>query len=232
MHEEILCGMDGANPLGFLAALGVLRVLARTAAESKVCLSWRLHQGAWRPCLGTEFQSTEQQLTHQIAAACAEAVCDAAFALADNLNVQPEEYQLYARKAAASAYMGHRTHAEFAASFACESLTTESGSVQDTALRTMSGAGHQHFLKTMRSLVADTHAAHIGKTLFSPWRYDDPVRNMTLRWDPSDDSRYALRWSDPSGDSDRAHTGAMWGANRLAIEGLPLMPVMPTGRQL
>jgi hypothetical protein len=96
----------------------------------------------------------------------------------------------------------------------------------------MSGAGRQHFLKTMQNLVAQTRTEHMHKTLFQRWDYSDPVRNMSLRWDPYDDNRYALRWSDPSGDPERERGGAMWGANRLAIEGLPLFPVMPGAQQL
>lgn len=56
--------------------------------------------------------------------------------------------------------------------------------------------------------------------------------NQTLRWDPADDSRYALRWRDPSGDPARKKRGGMLGANRLAIEGLPLVTCAPVGSSL
>lgn len=52
-----------------------------------------------------------------------------------------------------------------------------------------------------------------------------------MRWDPADDVRYALRWRDSSGDPERKRTGTMWGANRLAMEGIPLMPSVPTARE-
>jgi hypothetical protein len=91
----------------------------------------------------------------------------------------------------------------------------------------MAGAGHQHFLGFMRNIIATTTAEHLRKTLFDPWRYDDPVQNATLRWDPADDSRYALQWRNPSGDPSRRSSGSMLGANRLAIEGLPLLPTSP-----
>lgn len=232
MHELVLRGLDAANPLGFLAALGSLRVLTLATDDRPPQLAWRKQDGAWRPCLLVAPSLTEEQWSQSFSDACRQVKSDAVLALGDDLNVSPETYRAYSRAAADSAGRGDLTHAGFAACFASEALTTESGVVQDTALRTMSGAGHQHFLKTMRNLIAETNAAQLQKALFSPWRYDDPVRNMTLRWDPEDDSRYALRWSDPSGDPDRQRSGAMWGANRLAIEGLPLLPVMPTTRQL
>lgn len=232
MYKLVLPGLDAANPLGFLAALGSLRVLTLAADDHPPQLTWLKQDGAWRPCLLVALSLTEEQWSQSLSDACRQVKSAAVFALGDDLNVSPKAYRAYSRAAADSAGRGDLTHAEFATCFASEALTTESGAVQDTALRTMSGAGHQHFLNTMRNLIAETNAGQLQRALFSPWRYDDPVRNMTLRWDPSDDSRYALRWSDPSGDPDRQRNGAMWGANRLAIEGLPLLPVMPTARQL
>lgn len=103
-------------------------------------------------------------------------------------------------------------------------ITNDDGTMQDTAQRTMSGAGHQHFLKFFRELVSKTKADHLRRTLFSRWDYSDEGRGMNLRWDPLDDRRYALRREDPSSDPVRT----MRGANRLAIEALPLLATQPT----
>lgn len=228
----VLRGLDGANPLAFLAALGTLRVLTRAAVGLQSRMAWRVHQGAWRPCLHLSSPLTEEQFAQRVSDACDRLKCEAALALDDDLSVSTETYRAFVKAAADTARRGDFAHAEFAACFASEALVNENGTVQDTALRTMSGAGHQHFLKTMRSLVGETRLHHLQKALFVRWPYDDPVRNMTLRWDPADDTRYALRWSDPSGDPERQRGGTMWGANRLAIEGMPLLPVTPRMRQL
>jgi hypothetical protein len=95
--------------------------------------------------------------------------------------------------------------------------------VKDTAFRTMSGAGHQHFLKFMAELARVTTAPQLEAALFAAWRYKE--QKLSMRWDPGDDRRYALRWDDPSGDV----ILTVRGANRLAIEGLPLFPVAPVG---
>jgi hypothetical protein len=71
--------------------------------------------------------------------------------------------------------------------------------------------------------VGMTDASHLERALLRPWDYSDDGRGLNLRWDPADDRRYALRWDDPSGDPIRT----MRGANRLAIEALPLLPTMP-----
>jgi hypothetical protein len=49
-----------------------------------------------------------------------------------------------------------------------------------------------------------------------------------MRWDIEEDRRYALRWKDPQADT----TTSQWGANRLAIEALPLKQTAPVGGRL
>lgn len=229
-NEVLLSGIDGANPLGFLAALGALRTLSSDPAD--VRLFWRKHANAWRPVLTTDGAIEQEELVGHLHAKLAMSIPVDVFALGDNPSVPLDVFRPYAQASAEAALNGDRTRADFAAAFAGEHPVDKDGKVPDTALRTMSGAGHQHFLKFMRNFIEQVRPEHLQKTLFDPWCYDDPVQNMTLRWDPSDDSRYALRWSDPSGDPDRKSIGSMWGANRLAIEALPLFPTLPTHRQL
>lgn len=231
-NEILLPGIDGANPLGFLAAIGTLRTLVDEGDTDAFRLQWTTHTNAWRPVLTTQASLEPDELIERLHARLALAVDHPAFALADNPAVPLNEFRSYAESAANAASASDRRWADFAAAFAGEVPPDKDNKVPDTALRTMSGAGHQHFIKFMRNFIQQTRPEHLRKTLFETWRYDDPVQNMTLRWDPSDDSRYALRWSDPSGDPGRKSMGSMWGANRLAIEALPVLPTFPTRRQL
>jgi len=84
----------------------------------------------------------------------------------------------------------------------------------------------------MRGIIEGTGQHHLEKALFERWRYDDAVAKQSLRWDPAEDSRYALQWRDPSGDPARKERGTMLGANRLATEGLPLLVCAPEGETL
>lgn len=230
-NDILLPGIDGANPLGFLAALGTLRTL--TGDADAIRLHWTKHANAWRPVLTMPEPIEPDALIERLAAALARHANENAFTLGDNPSVLLDVFRTYAQQAAQTAWNGNRTWADFAAAFAGEFPPSDKDDkVPDTALRTMSGAGHQHFIKFMRNFIEQTRPDHLRKALFETWRYDDPIQNMTLRWDPSDDSRYALRWSDPSGDPNRKSIGSMWGANRLAIEALPLLPTLPTRRQL
>ena len=232
MNELPLLGLDGGNPLAFLASLGLLRVISFSKPHLSPRLSWAPQLGAHRPILHTAAAIDPLGFVGELALRLSALEATPTFDFKDDLSFSLEESREYLAGAARSSHDGNLRHAEFAAGFMGDVHTTESGLVEDTALRTMSGAGHQHFLKFMRNLMEQTGDEHLYKALFLSWRYDDAVSNMTMRWDPADDSRYALRWNDPSGDRERGSRGAMWGANRLAIEGLPLLPVMAGKKQL
>jgi len=233
MSELILKGADGANPLGFLAALGVLRTASRTWPESSPRMGWVQYANGWRPVLALEIEMTEKGFVAALHNSLRQMEDHPAFGFADNLSVPAPTFRAETMTAAADAAPDDRRYADFLAAFGSDGVIDEkTGIVADTALRTMGGAGHQHFLGTMRQLVNDTEEAHIQKALFNDWRYDDPLEKHTMRWDPADDVRHALRWRKPSGDPARKTGGGMWGANRLAVEGLPLLPTAPRQRRL
>lgn len=107
------------------------------------------------------------------------------------------------------------------AAFGSDAITNDEGMIEDTAFRTMSGAGHQHFLVFMNELAKSTTRNHVREALLGPWRYRDP--SPIMRWDDADDRRYALRWDEPSKDPVRT----VRGANRLAVAALPFFPTYP-----
>jgi hypothetical protein len=234
-HSIELTGFEGNNPVAFLAALGTFRTLTLAWPDANMRLSWRLH-GAWHPMLHATRPLQEASLVETLHTELQHMKGHPALALGDNLGVPPEVFYEYVQQAQSAASLGDRRWADFAAAFACECTTTRDSKkqqiVQDTDLRTMSGAGHQDFLAFARHIVHNTTPHHLEKAIFQPWQYDDPVEKQTMRWDPLDDIRYALRWRDPSGDPVRKKRGTMLGANRLAIEGLPLLPTMPVGSAL
>lgn len=222
-----LTGLDAANPLAFLAALGTLRVLSRIWPERAVRLGWESCGGRWIPFLNFSGDASPKDVITALDPALHAMDGHRAFTFADDLKLPAARFKEFACEAGRDARNGgDPVAAEFAAAFACEALTDENGNVQDTAFRTMSGAGHQHFLTFMAELARVTTAGQVQTALFATWRYDE--RKLSMRWDPADDRRYALRWADPSGDVIRT----VRGANRLAIEALPLFPVAPVAGDL
>ncbi len=232
-----LRGLDGANPLAFLTALGTLRTLTLMHPDSEFKMGWQINDGSWRPVLvSTTFLFDEQRL------------CDAMAEwletppqfklleeIGDNLTLSPGKFRNLTEgklHSASSDDKADRTVLDFLAAFGSDATyqphSKDQSLMQDTALRTMSGAGHQHFIKFMRDIIAGTSSEHIYSTLFKTWTYEDEGRGLNLRWDPIDDRRYAMRWKNPSADP----ATTMRGANRLAIEALSLFATAPVGNDL
>jgi len=223
-------GIDGANPLAFLAALGTLRGLSIAWPQRLVQMSWE-PRDAWRPRLLVDSASPNQEEVLGGLAVFADLrPGHEALGIGDDLSVAPDVFRRTAYRAAGSSSpsAAGRAAADFIAGFGCEAVTERNRGdvIQDTALRTLRGAGHQHFLKTMRDLTECAAADSLDRCLFQNWTRSD--QRLSLRWDPEDDRRYALRWRDPSKDA----AGTEWGANRLAFEAIPLFPVAPVGRTL
>lgn len=226
-HEIPLTGINGASPLGFLAALGAFRATQEMNAGSTVRLSWRPSGGSWQPVLHTSaFAAADDwiEALHPYLSAQAD---HPALTVANNPKMPRDVFRAYAEKALQSWFDGSNpVWASFAAAFASDGVVDEKQLTEDTAFRTMSGAGHQHFLLFMNELTRATSLAQIKESLLGPWSYRDT--QFSMRWDPEDDRRYSLRWQNPSTDPARN----VRGANRLAIEALPLFPTMPNGMHL
>lgn len=231
-------GLDGSNPLAFLAALGVLRGLtldaeARAGAAGAadddpaepVRMWWTRERGVWMPWLSGEGLASEEEMLVRIGRVVREHGDHPTLMMGDNFSCTPDAYREHVRALEVS---GHDS--DLLASLGTDAAVDDEGLCLDTAFRTMRGAGHQHFLKTMRAALHASSPAHLQRTLLGRWDYLDPVRGLSLRIDPLDDRRYAHQWTDPSCDPTRADRGGMTGATALAVMGLPMFPVLAGSR--
>ncbi len=238
IHEIELTGLDGSNPLAFLAALGTLRVLHLQDPENDVSLAWRMNRGAWRPTISstaaafdpdTILANLDDYLGNPLQAQVLQEIGPDLTVTGANFRLLCERYVQIAHDTSQPQF--GRVPSDFLAAFGCDSVTQDdalTSLIQDTALRTMSGAGHQHFVQFMLEIIASTTLDHLRRALFEVWTYQDEGRGKNLRWDPQDDRRYALRWKNPSSDPNTT----VRGANRLAIEALPLLTTAPVRGRL
>lgn len=234
LSEIPLPGLSATNPLAFLAAIGLLRTISLALPECPVRMKWRL-EGTWYPILLTDRVFSNDELISVIHESLHGKETEEHFTrLGKNINVDRNRFRQAALDAVLRSNVHGRVSADFFAAYGSDALVSlhDEESIQDTAIRTMAGAGHQHFLETMRNLIEQCRPEHLTKTLFRPWDYSDPTQTLSLRFDPADDNRYALRWRNPSGDPVRKSSGSMLGANRLAIEALPLLVTAPGRRRL
>lgn len=237
MKDLLLSGLPADNPLGYLAALGILRTVTLATPESQFKMSWEIVNGHWRPRLFSSMKIDRATLIDLLDKQLKASDSLGAFRLGNDLTINIEEFREALVKSQISASPEDRRDIDFLAAFGSDAIQSQSngkptGQIADTDFRTMSGAGNQHFLSTIRTFITDVQLTHLDKAIFDAWVYDDPLKNHSMRWDPIDDNRYALRWNNPSGDPKRSKSGSVWGGNRLAIEALPLFPTQPSQCEL
>jgi hypothetical protein len=228
MHDIELTGLDGSNLLAYLAGLGALRVLTLAMPNDEVRMAW-VDRGCWTPVIcHSRVESAEGVLEILRDKLCGESSINAAWKIGDDLNLRCSDFRDHLRRTGMEASTGNREDADFLTAFGSDVYGTvgKKETMSDTEFRTMSGAGHQHFLGFMRELAVGTDADQLRRTLFEIWDYEDD--RPSLRWDPGDYRPHALRAVDPSGDPIKT----MRGANRLAIEALPLFPTVPQDRRI
>jgi hypothetical protein len=228
MYEIELAGLDGANLLAYLAALGTLRTLTLAEPVGCVRMSW-VDRGLWLPVVHHASARTPEELLAILEErVCGEGSINAAWKIGNDLTLSCLDFGQHMREAATAATMAERQTADFLSAFGSDvyGAGTKKDLMSDTEFRTMSGAGHQHFLGFMAELAIATNLGHLRRALFQAWDYADG--RPSLRWDPADYRPHALRASDPSGDPIKT----MRGANRLAIEALPLFPTVPQARRI
>lgn len=216
-------GLNGANPLGFLAALGLFRHVA-AELDCDAMMQWDVAGGVWSPTLlgiDPAFGSEAAFLDWLYGSLQA----DPEGHWLKRLNELSEDMLGLSRPnaysdAAEAAVWQSRIAADWLScngSDLCE--PDDRGKRQKNQLQTSRA---DHFPKNSVSLVACLQRDHLERALFRYWDYADPLENLSLHLDPREDRRHAYQWRKPEGDPARKVRGGMIGANRLAMEAWPL----------
>ena len=219
-----LAGLDGTNPLGFLAALGLFRILATTSDFPPVCMYWKPHGGTWVPVLtgaGTAALSTTENdvldyLEKRLEKAIGEHPADLLTELASTGEDKTARRALLKQIAQGNS----RTASDWAAAVASDFAPPE-------AINQLQTTRRDYFFGNLTSVIGLTEREHLRRSVFQPWDYADGLDNQSLHLDPSEDRRHALQWNKPAGDPERRARGGMLGANRLALEAMPLFASFP-----
>lgn len=228
--ELLLTGLDGKNPLAFLAALGVLNALADRAKEGQPAprLAWR--KGTYLPAIvnGPEPERLLEVLEQDLRSFRTEpAILGLRYqkgggAQAHDLKPPPGEFAKYL-----SGLVGdgsrpgpeRRRSLALASAFATDVARDNNENTKPTALHFT--AGQQEFLAMVSELIAGVSADDLKEALFGPWRHQRPL--PVLQWGNTSSRDYALRAGDPSKDKKLGVPGADW----LAFRGLSFLRVAP-----
>ncbi|WP_437600215.1 hypothetical protein WMF28_01490 [Sorangium sp. So ce590] len=231
MSELLLTGLDGKNPLAFLAALGVLNALADRTKDGtpEPKLLWRAG-GTYQATIvgGPDRAALLDVLVQDLESFRGEPAIerlryrkDGDGAAAHDLKPPPRRFAEYLRDLVSDDL---RRSVAFAAAFATDVAVDNNGNTKPTALHFT--AGQQEFLTMVSELLQGVRVEDLEEALFGPWRYERPL--PVLQWDNTSARDYALRASDPSKDKKLGVPGADW----LAFRGLPFIRVAPLGDRI
>jgi len=257
MHDRTatgvrLPGLDGSNPLGVLAALGLLRVVdgrAQSAGRRRPRLEW-VDDGYWQPVIHGAGDIdrvieavVEDRDTWSDDPAFLLAYDESGENLVDprvaggkvvrDLKASPSAMRQFHDRIAAAAErdglslaerLAARRSMDTAAAYGSEVVQDNSGRTKPLALHFT--AGQQSFLDAAAKLQQGITTDHVGEALRGPWSGSSKLPSMS--WDSTVTRMYALRATDPSGEKRGSTPGADW----LAFIGLGVLLVVPRGRRL
>lgn len=230
MKHIKLDGVDGSNPLGFLAAIGLLRVV--TSAGHDVRLGFAadgsasavleglvipseiaalvvadVKQSAHSPAWWLTYQKAEKRGSKQVA----------------DIKAPPAEFREFLERCVECWTKGDGEAAAYAAAFGTDVAVDGKGNTKPTAFHFT--AANQQFLGTVEAIRASLSQEWIEASLFA--RHGDrPGGN--LRWDPGAERNWALMASNPNDEGTRVNAPLEW----LAFRGLPLLPSFPRGARI
>ncbi len=219
----LLEGLDGTNPLGFMAALGVLRILS--VSKDGVKLAWTLSSGTWRPelfgvrvplpDLGAELHATIRNLDKSV------------WSIDKELPFAAARLREEAIKAATTCDRTNRLTVDTLSALGVDCFKDGKDKFRDTALRLIRSGDNNHnglLSYAVRTIEVCT-ATQLQNAITAEWLYKD--EKLSFRWDPVENRGYALQWGDPSDDGALTERGA----NCLALFAMPLFPTIPTKGQ-
>ena len=217
MNGIHLRGLEGTNPLGFLAALGVQ--VAFATEDDQPHLWW---SDDVVPHAVVDEAFAVDRIVFRTLEACAHwKDAPAVNPKRADGSVMPKGDELKLKPDDIRPYLGQTRQCDW--SGALGTALVAEGSLDNQGVAKPSDfyftAGQQKFLDMARTILSKTVAEDIAVGLEGPWRYESKL--PSLGWDITDDPVYALRADDPSKEKKLANPGP----EALALLGLSLHPV-------
>lgn len=215
MTELELPALDGTNPLGFLAALGVLDVLHRAGRPATLCWTDDIVPAA--VVTGTAdaddliavLDGDRARWQRSVALRGPRGVP------LDDAKPPPTVLRDWAAEIVTTLDRS-RADADLFAALVSEGAVDRNGNTKPTHLHFT--AGQQSFLAMARELAERVDADRLAEAVFGPWRADSPLPSMS--WSSAGERLYALRAVNPSKVKKLGVPGADW----LALLGLVFFP--------
>lgn len=230
MNRIELVGVDGSNPLGFLAALGLFRIVP----GAKLGFS---EDGSFRAFVGG-LDMSESDLSTLIATDAEAAANECApwrftytkaatkkqgpQKVAD-LKPPPDEFKKFLATCIETWLAGNDEAAAYAAAYGTDIAVDGKGNTKPTAFHFT--AANQTFLGAVESIRASLTQEWVETSLF---KGHGERTGSNLRWNPGAERNWALMANNPNDDGTRVDAPLEW----LAFRGLPLLPSFPRGSRI
>lgn len=230
MNRIQLAGVDGSNPLGFFAALGLLRVVP----GAKLGFS---DDGSFQAFV-EGFGEGEAGLASLVAAdALASAKPESAWRFTytkaatkkkgpqqvADLKPPPEDFKRFLAESIQAWLSGDEDKVAYGAAYGTEVAVDGKGNTKPTAFHFT--AAQQTFLGAVERIRSSVTEEWSRESLF---KGHGERSGSNLRWDPGAERNWALMANNPSGDGTRVDAPIEW----LAFRGLPLLPSFPRGTRI
>lgn len=217
-----LDGLQGTNPLGFLAAVGVLDVLARAGRSATLAFVDNLAPVALVDGAEDVDDLVAVLDRDRSSWADSEVLHGPDSHPLDDAKPDKEAAAAWAASVAGTLTSG-RAQSDLYCALVAEGAVDGSGKGKPTHLHFT--AGQQRFLVMTRELASKVDVERFREGVVGPWRGDSTL--PSLSWDSRGGRPYALRASDPSKIKRPSVPGADW----LALLGLASLPVRAIGNR-
>lgn len=218
----MLEGPPADSLLGFLATVGLLMVLDKTAGWSPKL--------AWKDNTASLHVDSPNVTENDVVEAAIDGIAEFGKRMKfpfKNLKIKPGD----------QSELPKHVDPDIAAACGSDASDRKDGNdtiAEPTPLCMMFGSGHQNFLSRLTEAVTVSEserpraASQVREALFSKWKYKDTEPKIAFRWDPTEYRPHALRAVDPT----KEIISTMNGANRLAAVGFTSFACAPTRRGL
>ncbi len=237
-QEIQLTGLIGSNPLGALAAFGLLRVCSEIPEIINPRLFWRLEDD-WIAMLAISNTPSldEDRLIDLLLLHLSNFNMNDIFGWSKDINEAPTTFKEHLWTIVKKSSWDNRLIIDFFSSFASEMAVTVSNNnkIKPSAFYMV----RNDFLKSINKKIANSlkspkrteksGADAFKEAIFGPWEYQDVYHS--LGWDPSTERIYALQHYNPgAAPNNEAKASCVRAAVWLAAQALPFFPVLPTAK--
>jgi hypothetical protein len=230
MSRAQLVALDGSNPLGFLAALGLLRLVpGATLAFSEDGSFGALLDGLDKSeselatliaadAKAAEDKTAPWRFTYTKAATKKQGQQEVA-----DLKPPPDDFKRFLATCVEAWLTGDDEAAGYAAAYGTDVAVDGKGNTKPTAFHFT--AAQQTFLGAVDRIRDSVTPEWVDTSLF---KGHGERLGSNLRWDPGAERNWALMANNPGGDGTRVDAPLEW----LAFRALPLLPSFPRGSRI